>query len=317
MGNILVTGSSGFIGSALCQSLLEDGSKVIGIDSMNNYYDVKLKESRLNKLKSFVNFKFANIDISSMKDLENIFKQFEPEKVINLAAQAGVRYSLVNPQSYIKSNIVGFANLLECSRLFNVQGLIYASSSSVYGDNKTLFSNVNEKTSSPLSLYAATKSSNELMAYSYNHIYGLKSTGLRFFTCYGPWGRPDMAIYLFTKNIINGNPIEVHNYGDMERDFTYIDDIVIGIKSSIDNNYDLEIFNLGNNKPENIKAVINIIEDYVGRKAEIRFKKIQPGEIKSTCANIDYTMKKLDYNPKVKIKEGISKFIDWYNSYYF
>tara|TARA_B100000287_G_C20581884_1_gene760679 strand:- start:183 stop:1136 length:954 start_codon:yes stop_codon:yes gene_type:complete len=316
MERIIITGSSGFIGNALALSLLKDKYEIVGIDNMNQYYDVNLKKSRLEILKSFDNFKFVNIDISAKEKLENVFKKYKPSKVINLAAQAGVRYSLINPQSYIKSNIVGFANVLECARIFNIEGLIYASSSSVYGNNKTTYSNVKEKISTPLSLYAATKSSNELMAYAYNNLYGLKSTGLRFFTCYGPWGRPDMAIFIFSKNIINGEPIELYNYGNMERDFTYVDDVIMGIRSSIDNNYDHEIFNLGNNKSENVKSVIKIIENYIGKKAEIHFKEIQPGEIKSTCADIDYTIEKLDYNPRVTIKEGIPKFIDWYNSYY-
>ncbi len=310
---ILVTGCSGFIGMHLCENLLRDGTQVFGIDNMNDYYDVTLKKSRLKNLLKYNNFEFEKVDISNFDELMLSFKKFKPTKVVNLAAQAGVRYSLKNPHAYIKTNVMGFMNVLECCRNHQVRGLIYASSSSVYGGNiKSPFS-VDDEVNKPISIYAASKKSNELMAYTYNHLYGLKSTGLRFFTVYGPWGRPDMAMYIFLNKINNGEEIKVFNHGDMQRDFTYIDDIISGIKSSIKKNYSYEIFNLGNNKSENLMDMISAIESCLKKKAKIKYLDMQPGDVKKTCADIDYTKLKLGYNPKISMHDGIIKFIDWYN----
>tara|TARA_B100000131_G_C18122033_1_gene613274 strand:- start:3092 stop:4057 length:966 start_codon:yes stop_codon:yes gene_type:complete len=313
--NILVTGCSGFIGMHLCHNLLVDGYNVLGIDNMNKYYDLKLKEDRLKKLCLFDNFIFQKVDISDWHSIDATFNMFKPRKVINLAAQAGVRYSLKNPQAYIQSNINGFMNILEACRLFEVDSLIYASSSSVYGGNKLIPFSVEHRVDGPISIYAATKRSNELMAYTYNHLYGLKTTGLRFFTVYGPWGRPDMAMYIFTEKIINNKEISVFNNGNMERDFTYIDDIIKGVRSSMRKNYECEIFNLGNNHSENLMDMIAVIENYLGKKAKVKFMEIQPGDVEKTSANIDHSKKKLNYEPSVTINEGIPKFIDWFNSY--
>ena len=316
MEKILVTGSSGFIGMHLCMDLLNDGYIVKGIDNMNDYYDVSLKEARLSLLSDYDNFTFNKIDISNLQDVERVFNQFNPEKVVNLAAQAGVRYSIENPHAYIQSNIVGFTNIIEACKNSKVSGLIYASSSSVYGGNKKTPFSDNDMADKPISIYAASKKSNELIAYTYKHLYGLNSTGLRFFTVYGPWGRPDMAMYIFTDKIRNGEKISVFNHGNMKRDFTYIDDIVNGIKASIEKNYSYEIFNLGNNRCENIMDVIDYIEKELDIEAEINFKDIQPGDIEKTFANISNAKKKLNFEPKTNIKEGVPKFIQWYKSYY-
>ena len=313
---ILVTGSCGFIGMHLSKSLLEDGYEVIGVDNLNNYYDPTLKVARLNLLSKYDNFDFEKIDIASYVDLEPVFKKFKFSKVVNLAAQAGVRYSLKNPHAYIHSNIVGFMNILELCREYNTGGLIYASSSSVYGGNNEIPFSEKQNIDKPLSIYAASKKSNELMAYSYSHLYGLKTTGLRFFTAYGPWGRPDMAMNIFSDRIIKNQPISVFNHGDMKRDFTYIDDIIAGVRASIDKNYDCEIFNLGKKSSEDLISMIHIIEDTLGIKAKINFKDIQPGDVKETCANIDYAKEKLDYNPLIPIESGIPKFIEWFKLHY-
>jgi UDP-glucuronate 4-epimerase len=311
---ILVTGSSGFIGMHLCDSLIRNGYQVLGIDSMNDYYDVSLKNKRLNNLLKYNNFNFINEDISNLNVMEKIFKDFLPSKVVNLAAQAGVRYSLKNPHDYIKSNVSGFMNILECCRYQRVEGLIYASSSSVYGGNKKSPFSIEDNVDKPISIYAATKKANELMAYSYSHLYNLRTTGLRFFTVYGPWGRPDMAMYIFADKILRGEPIEVFNHGKMNRDFTFIDDIIHGIMHSIDKNYLCEVFNLGNGKTENLMDMIHIIENSIGKKAKISFKDIQLGDVKDTLSDIDYSKKKIDYNPKTTIDKGIPKFIDWFMS---
>jgi len=316
MEKILVTGSSGFIGMHTCKSLLDDGYVVCGIDNMNDYYDVALKEARLNLLSKYDHFTFYNVDISNLDDVEKTFKLFKPQKVVNLAAQAGVRYSMKNPHAYIKSNIVGFTNIIEACRQFNIYGLIYASSSSVYGGNDKIPFSFGDRVDKPMSVYAATKKSNELIAYSYNHLYGLNTTGLRFFTVYGPWGRPDMAMYIFADKIRNGEKIKVFNYGKMQRDFTYIDDIVSGIMASIECNYRCEIFNLGNNRSENLMDMIGLIEKEMNSKAKIDFEDIQPGDIEKTIADIEYSKKKLNYQPRTSIHEGIPKFIDWYKSYH-
>ena len=315
MEKILITGCSGFIGMHLCESLLMEGFQIIGIDNMNDYYDVRLKESRLKKLTKYRNFNFEKVDISTFHELKDIFRSFKPKKVVNLAAQAGVRYSLKNPQAYINSNVMGFMNVLECCRKFQVEGLTYASSSSVYGGNEKIPFSITDEVNKPISIYAASKKANELMAYSYNHLYGLHSTGLRFFTVYGPWGRPDMAMYIFLKKIKNDEQIEVFNHGNMQRDFTYIDDIISGIKSSIEKNYPFEIFNLGNNVSEDLMDMIAIIENYLNKKAKIQYLDIQLGDVKKTFADIEHSKTKLGYDPKTSINEGIIKFIKWYENY--
>ena len=263
---ILVTGVAGFIGFHLCKSLLDDGYEVLGIDNLNDYYDLKLKHARLNQLTPYKNFTFEKIDIANRKALTKTFTDFKPNKVVNLAAQAGVRYSIENPYAYMNSNLVGFLNIIELCRHNNVKGLIYASSSSVYGGNTKIPFSVEDRVDKPIALYGATKRANELIAYSYSHLYGLHSTGLRYFTVYGPWGRPDMAMYIFTKKILVGESIPVFNNGNMRRDFTYIDDIVSGTRSAINKNYKCEIFNLGNNKSEDLMDLIYYIEKYLNKK---------------------------------------------------
>ncbi len=315
MEKILVTGSSGFIGMHLCKSLLEDGYQVLGIDNMNDYYDPALKEARLKELYFYDEFKFVKADISDYPSVETPFKDFEPEKVVNLAAQAGVRYSLKNPQAYIQANVVGFMNILECCRHHNVDGLIYASSSSVYGGNKKIPFSVDDAVGRPISIYASSKRANELMAHTYSHLYGIHTTGLRFFTVYGPWGRPDMAYYIFTEKISRGEPIPVFNHGRMQRDFTFIDDIIQGIRASIEKNYSCEIFNLGDNRCENLMDMIRLIEDSLGKKAQMNLMDIQPGDVKKTFADIDYSRDKLGYEPITSITEGIPAFIRWYRDY--
>tara|TARA_Y100000591_G_scaffold69691_1_gene57832 strand:- start:24860 stop:25822 length:963 start_codon:yes stop_codon:yes gene_type:complete len=316
MRKILVTGSSGFIGMHLCKNLLDDGYRVHGVDNMNEYYDVRLKKERLKVLSKYDNFTFDKIDLANIHDIENNFKKFKPEKVVNLAAQAGVRYSLVNPHAYIQSNVVGFTNLIETCKNYGISGLIYASSSSVYGGNTSMPFSVDDTVDKPLSIYAASKKSNELIAYTYSHLYGLNTTGLRFFTVYGPWGRPDMAMYIFTEKIRNGKKIQVFNHGKMQRDFTYIDDIIDGIRASIENNYQFEIFNLGNNRSEDLMDMIGYIEKELGKKALIEYMEIQPGDVEKTFADIDYSLTKLNFKPKITIQEGIPKFIAWYKSYH-
>ncbi|MBI86999.1 MAG: protein CapI [Candidatus Marinimicrobia bacterium] len=315
MERIIVTGSCGFIGMHLCKSLCKDGYQVFGLDNMNDYYSVDLKRNRLKELKKYKNFLFANVDISNFGEINSIFENWNATKVVNLAAQAGVRYSLTNPQAYIQSNIVGFMNILEACRYNGIEGLIYASSSSVYGGNKKIPFSVDDSVDKPISIYAATKKSNELMAHSYSHLYGMHTTGLRFFTVYGPWGRPDMAMYIFTKNIIKGKEISVFNHGKMERDFTYIDDIISGIRSSIEKNYKCEIFNLGNNKSENLMDMIKIVEETLGLKAELNFMGMQPGDVRKTFADIDHSINRLGYSPNISIREGIPRFIKWFKSY--
>ena len=295
---ILITGCSGFIGMHLCENLLKDGTQIFGIDNMNDYYDVTLKKSRLKNLLKYNNFKFEKSDISNLDELAFFFKKFKPTKVVNLAAQAGVRYSLENPHAYVQSNIAGFMNVLECCRKYNVKGLIYASSASVYGGNKKIPFSIDDDVNKPISIYAASKKTNELMAYTYNHLYGLHSTGLRFFTVYGPWGRPDMAMYIFLNKINNDQQIQVFNHGKMQRDFTYIDDIISGIRSSIEKNYSCEIFNLGNSNSEDLMDMIAVIEKYVNKKAKIRYLGMQPGDVKKTFADIEHSKRKLGYRLK-------------------
>ena len=312
---IIITGVAGFIGYHLCESLLNEDYQILGIDNLNNYYDHNLKLERLKRLKNHNNFIFKKIDISNREHLEKIFKDFKPNKVVNLAAQAGVRFSIENPYAYIDSNIIGFTNLIELSHQNDVNGFIYASSSSVYGGNKKLPFSESDMTSKPTSLYGASKKSNELIAYSYSSLYGLNTTGLRYFTVYGPWGRPDMAYFSFTKKILAQQPIEVYNNGKMKRDFTFIDDIIKGTKSAIEKNYKCEIFNLGNNKNEQLMDLIKILENELSKEAIIKFLPMQPGDVIETYANIDKSIEKLNFKPKISIQDGIPQFINWYNNY--
>ena len=313
---ILVTGSAGFIGFHLSKSLLDDGYEVLGIDNMNNYYDPNLKHARLEQLELHKNFKFEKVDIADRNSITKSFQSFKPNKVVNLAAQAGVRYSIENPYAYMDSNLVGFLNIIELCRHNHVKGFIYASSSSVYGNNKELPFNVNDRVDKPISLYSATKRSNELIANVYSHLYGLNTTGLRFFTVYGPWGRPDMAIFIFIKKILEDKQIPVFNNGKMKRDFTYIDDIISGVRSAIDNNYNNNIFNLGNNKSEELMHLVDIIEHNLGKKAKIQFLPMQPGDIAESFANIDTSIKMLNYKPMINIDVGIKSLVEWYIKYY-
>ena len=312
---ILITGCSGFIGFHVTLSLLKDKYEVLGIDNMNNYYDLSLKKSRLKKLLTYKKFSFEKINIADTENFKNIFTTFKPRKVVHLAAQAGVRYSIENPYIYLESNLLGFLNIMEFSRKNKVEGVIYASSSSIYGANKKIPYNISDKTDHPISFYGATKKSNELIAFVYSNLYNLHVTGLRYFTVYGPWGRPDMAYYIFTDNIIKGNPITVFNEGNMKRDFTYIDDIVSGTKAAIHANYKNKIFNLGNRKSENIMDIITIIENKLHKKADINFAPVQPGDVIETFADIQDSYEMLNYNPTINIDEGIPKFIDWYLNY--
>tara|TARA_B100001540_G_scaffold313356_1_gene336138 strand:+ start:1636 stop:2595 length:960 start_codon:yes stop_codon:yes gene_type:complete len=312
---ILVTGAAGFIGFHLVESLIKDNFNIYGIDNINDYYDVKLKNDRINILKQYPNFNFKVVDISDFKSISNIFEDFKPNKVVNLAAQAGVRYSIDNPFAYLNSNMVGFLNIIELCRKKNISGLIYASSSSVYGGNRKIPFSTIDRVDKPLSLYAASKRSNELIAYSYSNLFNLHTTGLRFFTVYGPWGRPDMAYYKFANKISLGEPIDVYNNGNMKRDFTYIDDIISGIRSSIDKNYQCEVFNLGNNKSENLMDIVNYIQSYIGKEADINYMPMQPGDVKETFAEISKSIEMLDYKPTTNAKVGMRKFIDWYKQY--
>jgi UDP-glucuronate 4-epimerase len=312
---ILITGCAGFIGMHLSKKLLDKGFIILGIDNLNNYYDITLKKNRLKQLGKYSNFNFEKIDISHLNLLDKMFKLFKPDIVVNLAAQAGVRYSIKNPNAYIKSNINGFMNILECCRYHNTSGLIYASSSSVYGANKKAPFSVNDTVRNPISIYAATKRANELMAHSYSHLYNLNTTGLRFFTVYGPWGRPDMAMYIFTEKILSRKKIPVFNNGDMIRDFTYIDDIIDGIVKSIEKNYFCEIFNLGNSKTIKLLDMIKLIESELNIKAEIDYQSAQLGDVTKTYADIRYSTEKIGFKPITSINKGVSEFIKWYRIY--
>ena len=326
---VLLTGVAGFIGSHVANYLLERGDEVVGIDNLNDYYEVSLKKDRLQRLEttcqnsSESNFTFLKVDISDSDSLRRVFKKYPFDAVCHLAAQAGVRYSLENPSTYIQSNIVGFANMLECCKTHNIKHLVYASSSSVYGLNKKIPFSVEDNVDRPISLYAATKKSNELMAYTYSHLFDLAVTGLRFFTVYGPWGRPDMAYFMFTKAIINNQPIKVYNQGEMERDFTYIDDIVEGIIRVIDKGRisnektpPFKLYNIGNNKPVNLLQFIKTIEDRIGKKAIKQFEPIQAGDVTTTYADVESLINDFDYAPKTSVEQGIKYFVDWYFSYY-
>ncbi len=331
---ILVTGCAGFIGFHLSRRLLREGLPVVGLDNLNDYYDVKLKLDRLNILKEFKNFVFIKASLEDRQSLESLFKNFTFERVVHLAAQAGVRYSLKNPYAYVDSNLSGFLNILEGCRSQGVGHLIFASSSSVYGANTRMPFSVHHNVDHPVSLYAATKKANELMAHTYSHLYGLPVTGLRFFTVYGPWGRPDMALFLFTRAILEGKPLKIFNYGKMKRDFTYIDDIVEGMVRLIDripapdpswsgespdpgSSYaPYRIYNIGNNKPVDLMYFIALLEKELGREAKKEFLPLQPGDVVETYADIDDLVRETGFKPVTAIEEGIARFVEWYQSYY-
>ncbi len=321
---VLVTGAAGFIGFHTATRLLARGEKVVGIDNLNDYYDVELKEARLRTLAENPNFTFVKVDISDRVAMENLWVQHGPFlRVVHLAAQAGVRYSLVNPYSYIQSNCMGHITVLEmCRHTKGFKHLVYASSSSVYGGNTKLPFAVEDEVNQPLSLYAATKRSDELMSYSYAHLYGIPQTGLRFFTVYGPWGRPDMALFIFTKAIVEGAPVLVNNNGDMRRDFTYVDDIVTGVVGALDvppqtdEGVPARVLNIGNTRSENLMNFVRIIETELGREANVQFRPMQDGDVKETYADVAETTRVTGYVPTTPISVGIPKFISWYKSYY-
>ena len=313
--NILVTGGAGFIGFHVTKALLERGNNVVIIDNFNDYYDVKLKEARIKELGKNNNLDVIKADISDYDAINNIFKKHKFNKICHLAAQAGVRYSLENPFAYEKSNILGTLVTLEMARKHNIKDFVFASSSSVYGNNKKIPFSENDNVDKPVSLYAATKKSSELLAYTYYHLYGLNCTGLRFFTVYGEFGRPDMALFKFVKNILEDKPIDVYNNENMKRDFTYISDITNGILAAIDNPFPYEIINLGNGKPIELSYFIECIENALGKKAIKNMLPMQSGDVKITHADIKKAEKLLNYKPKIKIEEGIKRFVEWYKKY--
>jgi len=334
MKKILITGAAGFIGFHVCLKLLKLGKNVIGLDNLNNYYDPNLKLSRLKILQKSKNFTFKKINLQNEKELKKIFQTNKIEKVVNLAAQAGVRYSLINPKSYIDTNIFGFFNLIDLSRKYKIKHFVYASTSSVYGLSTKMPFKESYTTDHPIQLYAATKKSNELIAHSYSHIYKLPTTGLRFFTVYGPWGRPDMALFKFTKNILANKKIEIFNFGDHSRDFTYIDDIVQGIVKSINKipkrNKDFKfsnpklaessapftVYNIGNGKKVKLMKYISEIEKYLNKDAKKNYKQLQKGDIKDTHSNLQKIKKNLGYKSTTSVKEGVKNFLNWYLEYY-
>ena len=338
MGNnlvkILVTGAAGFIGSFTAKQLLERGDTVVGLDNFNDYYDVALKEARAEMLAPFDNFSMTRIDLADRDAMENLFAKEKFDKVVHLAAQAGVRYSLENPHSYIESNIVGTLHVLEGCRHNNVAHLVYASSSSVYGANTTMPFSIHQNVDHPLALYGATKKANELMAHTYSNLYGLPTTGLRFFTVYGPFGRPDMALFMFTRNIIEGKPIDVFNYGNHRRDFTYVDDIVNGVIHTMDHtaqpNPDWDaanpdpgtsmapyrLYNIGNQQPIELMRYIEVIEECVGKKAEMNMLPMQPGDVPDTWADTEALSTDVGYAPSTPIETGVKNFVDWYREFY-
>lgn len=334
MSKILVTGAAGFIGFFLCKQLLDQGEEVIGLDNLNDYYDVTLKQARLAQLTDKNNFLFYQLDLADRQGMAQLFADIKPDRVLHMAAQAGVRYSLTNPHAYVDCNLVGFMNILEGCRYSGVKHLVYASSSSVYGSNKKMPFSVHDNVDHPVSLYAATKKANELMAHTYSHLYSLPTTGLRFFTVYGPWGRPDMALFLFTKAILEGRAIDVFNYGKMRRDFTYIDDITEGVLRVANNipspnpdwsGYDpdpgisaapYKIYNIGNNKPVELGYFIEVLEDCLGTKAVKKLLPMQPGDVPETYANIDDLQKDVGFKPSTSIEVGIPRFVEWYRSFY-
>ncbi|MBN4082585.1 NAD-dependent epimerase [Mariprofundus ferrooxydans] len=334
MSKVLVTGAAGFIGSHLSIRLLERGDEVVGLDNLNDYYEVSLKEARLARFSGHKNFRFVKMELSDREGVAALFAEEKFDKVVNLAAQAGVRYSLENPHAYIESNIVGFTNILEGCRHNNVKHLAYASSSSVYGANETMPFSVHDNVDHPLSLYAASKKANELMAHTYSHLYNLSTTGLRFFTVYGPWGRPDMALFLFTKAILEGKAIDVFNHGKMRRDFTYIDDIVEGVIRVLDKtaeanlNWDgkqpdpasskapWRVYNIGNSTPVELMDYIKAIEEALGMMAKKNMLPMQPGDVPATSADVQALMDDVGFKPETPVKEGVKRFVEWYIGYY-
>ncbi|OOZ40384.1 capsular biosynthesis protein CpsI [Solemya pervernicosa gill symbiont] len=331
---VLITGAAGFIGSQLAMRLLERGDEVIGIDNLNDYYDVNLKKARLARIEPYDRFTFIHMDIADREGVAALFEKEKPNKVVNLAAQAGVRYSIENPLSYVDSNMVGFAHLLEGCRHNGVEHFVYASSSSVYGANTSMPFSVHDNVDHPLSLYAASKKANELMAHTYSHLYNLPTTGLRFFTVYGPWGRPDMALFKFTKAILAGEPIDVFNYGKHRRDFTYIDDIVEGVIRTLDRVAEpnpewsgekpdpgssmapWRVYNIGNNEPVELLHYIKVLEDCLGKKAEMNMLPLQPGDVPDTYANVEDLVRDVDYKPATSVETGVANFVEWYNDYF-
>ncbi len=335
MKKILITGAAGFIGAHLSQKLILNDIEVVGLDNINDYYDPRLKMDRMAELTGGSDlFTHVNIELSDRESVKNLFEKHQFDAVVNLAAQAGVRYSLINPHSYVDTNIVGFVNILEGCRHSGVKHFVYASSSSVYGANTKMPFSVHDNVDHPVSLYAASKKSNELMAHTYSHLFGLPTTGLRFFTVYGPWGRPDMALFLFTRAIMKNRPIDVFNNGNMERDFTYIDDIVEGIYRVIhripkaDETWSGEnpdqatsycpyrIYNIGNNNKERLLRYIEVLEECLGKKAEMNFMEMQPGDVPATYANVDDLVSDFDYKPNTTLESGIGEFVAWYKKYY-
>ncbi|HPW81598.1 MAG TPA: NAD-dependent epimerase [Verrucomicrobiota bacterium] len=331
---LIVTGVAGFIGYHVAERLIVRGDHVIGLDSVNDYYDVRLKEARLARLTGRAGFEFHRLNLADRDGLERLFASTRPQRVIHLAAQAGVRYSLTNPRAYVDSNLVGFTNILEGCRHNGIEHLVYASSSSVYGANTRMPFSVHQNVDHPLSLYAATKKANELMAHTYSHLYGLPTTGLRFFTVYGPWGRPDMALFLFTKAILEGRPIDVFNEGRMRRDFTYIDDIVEGVVRVADrvavpnpawsgdapdpgtSAAPYRLYNIGNNNPVELLHLIELLEQALGRAAQKRMLPMQPGDVPATYADVDDLMRDVGFRPATSIEEGVRRFVAWYRSFY-
>jgi UDP-glucuronate 4-epimerase len=312
----LVTGAAGFIGSHVSRALLERGDRVLGLDNLNDYYDVSLKKARLRLLQDIEHFTFYREDLANREGLTKIFGQNKIQVVCNMAAQAGVRYSLVNPFAYQSSNLEGFLNIIHLSQEHQVENFVYASSSSVYGNNKKVPFSVQDRVDNPISLYAATKKANELVAHTYSHLYGLPCSGLRLFTVYGPWGRPDMALFIFTKAITKNQPIEVYNFGKMRRDFTYIDDIVQGVLASMDRPVPYAIYNLGNSRAVDLLYFIECIEKELGKKAEKKMLPMQPGDVVETYADISESERDLGFRPTTRIEEGIASFISWYRSFY-
>jgi UDP-glucuronate 4-epimerase len=331
---VLITGSAGFIGSALSLRLLERGDEVIGIDNLNDYYDVELKKARLARTTAYSGYTDVRASLENREAIADIFSEHKPHRVINLAAQAGVRYSIENPHAYVDTNLVGFTNILEGCRHHHVEHLVYASSSSVYGANTNMPFSVHDNVDHPVSLYAASKKANELMAHTYSHLYRIPTTGLRFFTVYGPWGRPDMALFLFTKNILAGKPIDVFNYGNHRRDFTYIDDIVEGVVRVLDKTAEpnpdwsgdapdsasstapYRLYNIGNNQPVELMHYIEVLEDCLGKKAEKNLLPLQQGDVPATYADVADLVRDVGYKPDMSVEQGIANFVDWYKDYY-
>ena len=331
---VLVTGTAGFIGNALAIRLLERGDEIIGIDNVNDYYDVRLKEARLERIRHHPGFTEIRIGLHDRPAMEEVFLKYKPQRVVNLAAQAGVRYSLKNPYAYVDSNLLGFVNILEGCRHHEVEHLVYASSSSVYGANTRMPFSVHDNVDHPVSLYAASKKANELMAHTYSHLYGIPTTGLRFFTVYGPWGRPDMAYFSFTRDILEGRAINVFNHGDMQRDFTYIDDIVEGVMRALDkvpqgdpswsgdapdpgsSKAPYKLYNIGNNNPVKLMHMIEVLECNLGKTAAKNFLPMQPGDVPATYADVDDLMRDVGFKPATSIEDGLKQFTDWYQAFY-